>query len=234
MIGAIIGDIVGSRFEFGAAPQQGFELFTPDCSYTDDTICTIAIADAVLNERDYQESLLDWCRRYPDPMGGYGRRFYQWINADNPQPTDSFGNGSAMRVSPIGWLFDEWEDVIEEAKKSAIVSHNHPEGIKGAQCIAEAICWLRLMRFSKSDVERKVEKFFGYEFHLCGTLRRLVLKDTLIEPVRKLYRWHCVVSWMPIALRRLSASLYYVMAIPTQRLASLVRLPKPIIQYQNR
>ena len=78
--------------------------------------------------------------RYPDPMGGYGRRFYQWINADNPQPTDSFGNGSAMRVSPIGWLFDEWEDVIEEAKKSAIVSHNHPEGIKGAQCIAEAIC----------------------------------------------------------------------------------------------
>ena len=84
MIGAIIGDIVGSRFEFGAAPQQGFELFTPDCSYTDDTICTIAIADAVLNERDYQESLLDWCRRYPDPMGGYGRRFYQWINADNP------------------------------------------------------------------------------------------------------------------------------------------------------
>ena len=130
MIGAIIGDIVGSRFEFGETPQQGFELFTPDCSYTDDTICTIAIADAVLNERDYQESLLDWCRRYPDPMGGYGRRFYQWINSDNPQPTDSFGNGSAMRVSPIGWLFDEWEDVIEEAKKSAIVSHNHPEALK--------------------------------------------------------------------------------------------------------
>ena len=71
-------------------------------------------------------------------MGGYGRRFYQWINSDNPQPTDSFGNGSAMRVSPIGWLFDEWEDVIEEAKnEDAIVSHNHPEGIKGAQCIAE-------------------------------------------------------------------------------------------------
>ena len=173
MIGAIIGDIVGSRFEFGAAPQQGFELFTPDCSYTDDTICTIAIADAVLNERDYQESLLDWCRRYPDPMGGYGRRFYQWINSDNPQPTDSFGNGSAMRVSPIGWLFDEWEDVIEEAKKSAIVSHNHPEGIKGAQCIAEAICWLRLMRFSKSDVERKVEKFFGYELPPMRDIKKI-------------------------------------------------------------
>ena len=173
MIGAIIGDIVGSRFEFGATPQQGFELFTPDCSYTDDTICTIAIADAVLNERDYQESLLDWCHRYPDPMGGYGKRFYQWINSDNPQPTDSCGNGSAMRVSPIGWLFDEWEDVIEEAKKSAIVSHNHPEGIKGAQCIAEAICWLRLMRFSKSDVERKVEKFFGYELPPMRDIKKI-------------------------------------------------------------
>ena len=112
MIGAIIGDIVGSRFEFGAAPQKGFELFTSDCSYTDDTICTIAVADAVLNGRDYKESLLDWCRRYPDPMGSYGNRFYQWIHSEDPQPTNSFGNGSAMRVSSIGWLFDEWEDVL--------------------------------------------------------------------------------------------------------------------------
>ena len=78
-----------------------------------------------------------------------------------------------MRVSPIGWLFDEWEDVIEEAKKSAIVSHNHPEGIKGAQCIAEAICWLRLMRFSKSDVERKVEKFFGYELPPMRDIKKI-------------------------------------------------------------
>ncbi len=76
---------------------------------------------------------------------------------------NSYGNGSAMRVSPIGWLFDDWEQVIDEAKKSAEVSHNHPEGIKGAQCVAETICWLRLMRFSKTDVERKVHKFFGYE-----------------------------------------------------------------------
>ena len=173
MIGAIIGDIVGSRFEFGAVPQKDFEFFTPDCAYTDDTICTMAIADAVLNERDYQESLLDWCRRYPDPMGGYGNRFYQWINADNPVPMNSFGNGSAMRVSPIGWLFDEWGDVIEEAKKSAMVSHNHPEGIKGAQCIAETICWLRLMRFSKSDVERKVEKFFGYELPPMRDIKKI-------------------------------------------------------------
>lgn len=163
MIGAIIGDIIGSRFEFGPAPKKDFKLFTPECSYTDDTICTIAIADAVMNGRDYQEALLDWCRRYPDPMGGYGNRFFQWVNSAEPHPMNSFGNGSAMRVSPIGWLFDEWEDVVAEAEKSAAVSHNHPEGIKGAQCVAETICWLRLMRFSKSDVERKVRKFFGYD-----------------------------------------------------------------------
>ncbi|WP_028897034.1 ADP-ribosylglycohydrolase family protein [Prevotella sp. HUN102] len=163
MLGAIIGDIAGSRFEFRAAPQKDFELFTDQCSYTDDTICTVAIADAVLNHRDYQEALLDWCRRYPDPMGGYGNCFYDWIHSRNPQPMNSFGNGSAMRVSPIGWLFTDWQDVIGEAKKSAEVSHNHPEGIKGAQCTAEVICWLRYMRYTKPDIERKVEKFYGYE-----------------------------------------------------------------------
>ena len=99
MIGAIIGDIVGSRFEFGAAPKEGFDLFTEDCSYTDDTICTIAIADAILNGRDYQDSLLDWCKRYPDPMGGYGTWFDKWLHAEHPQPMNSYGNGSAMRVS---------------------------------------------------------------------------------------------------------------------------------------
>lgn len=163
MLGAIIGDIVGSRFEFGAAPEKDFKLFTDECSYTDDTICTVAIADAVLNHRGYKESLLDWCSRYPDPMGAYGSMFYEWLHADDPQPMNSFGNGSAMRVSPIGWLFNEWEEVIAEAKKSAEVSHNHPEGIKGAQCIAEVICWLKNMRYSKQDLEIKVSKFYGYE-----------------------------------------------------------------------
>lgn len=163
MIGAIIGDIVGSRFEFGPAPEEGFELFTDDCSYTDDTICTIAIADAAMNGKPYKDSLLEWCRKYPDPMGGYGGRFLDWINSDDPQPNNSFGNGSAMRVSSIGWLFNDWEEVVSEAKKSAEVSHNHPEGIKGAECVAEVICWLRHMRFTKDDVEAKVKKFYGYE-----------------------------------------------------------------------
>ncbi|WP_077196878.1 ADP-ribosylglycohydrolase family protein [Prevotella ihumii] len=163
MLGAIIGDIVGSRFEFGAAPKRDFELFTSECSYTDDTICTVAIADAVLNGREYKDALRDWCNRYPDPMGAYGNMFAQWLASDDPQPMNSFGNGSAMRVSPIGWLYSDWEEVIGEAERSAVVTHNHPEGIKGAQCIAEVISWLRHMRFTKPEIERKVQKFFQYE-----------------------------------------------------------------------
>lgn len=163
MIGAIIGDIIGSRFEFGPVPEKDFKLFTPDCNYTDETICTIAIADALLNGKPYKETLFEWCSQYLDPKGGYEPRFLKWIESDSQQPGSSCGNDVAARVSPIGWLISEWEDVIEEAKKSAIVSHNHPESIKGAQCVAELICWLKHMRFSKHEAVRKVEKYYGYE-----------------------------------------------------------------------
>ncbi len=163
MIGAIIGDIIGSRFEFGPVPKEGFELFTDECSYTDDTVCTIAVADAILNHKPYKETLLEWCRRYPDPMGGYGPRFHDWIFSDNPLPNNSYGNGAAMRVSAVGWMYEEYEDVLREAKRSAEVSHCHSEGIKGAQCIAETIFWLRHMRFSKAELEKRIRRFFGYE-----------------------------------------------------------------------
>jgi len=165
MIGAIIGDIVGARFEFGAPPPQGFQFFTDDseCTFTDDTICTIAVADAILSGKDYKTALLEWCRKYPDPEGGYGTRFYHWINTPNPEPNNSFGNGSAMRVSAVGWLFNDYRQVLEEARKSAEVSHNHPEGIKGAQCVAALIYWLRTCRITKSEVEKAVKKSFGYE-----------------------------------------------------------------------
>lgn len=106
---------------------------------------------------------MEWCQRYPDPMGGYGSWFYDWIFSEEHKPNNSCGNGAAMRVSSIGWLFNDWNDVVEEAKKSAEVSHNHLEGIKGACCVAETINWLRHMRFSKNDIEKKVEKFYGYE-----------------------------------------------------------------------
>jgi len=139
MLGAIIGDIVGSRWEFNPTNDYNFELFSDKNSYTDDTICTIAVADALLKGRDYGESIHEWCRKYPHPMGGYGGRFAKWVMSDDPHPYNSFGNGSAMRVSPIGMWFDKWEDIYPEAKKSAECTHNHPEGIKGAQAIAWAV-----------------------------------------------------------------------------------------------
>lgn len=139
MLGAIIGDIVGSRFEFNNTHKTDFKLFHKDCSFTDDTICTVAIADAILRKCSYQESLLRWCRSYPNPMGGYGGRFAQWVASSNPQPYNSFGNGSAMRVSPVAWAFDNLDDVLAEAEKTALPTHNHPEGIKGAKAVAHAI-----------------------------------------------------------------------------------------------
>ena len=99
MLGAIIGDIVGSRFEFNPTNDYNFELFTAECSFTDDSICTFAIADALLHDKDYGETLHEWCRLYPHPKGSYGGRFAQWIQSDHPQPYGSFGNGSAMNSS---------------------------------------------------------------------------------------------------------------------------------------
>lgn len=143
MIGAIIGDIVGSRFEFNNTFSKNFDLFTKDCDFTDDTICTIAIADAIMNKKSYTDSLVYWCRKYPNPKGCYGGSFSLWILGNNHLPYNSFGNGSAMRVSSVAWLFNTEEEVIKQARLTAMVSHNHPEGIKGAECIALAIYMLR-------------------------------------------------------------------------------------------
>ncbi len=143
MLGAIIGDIVGSKYEFSNTFNYDFEMFGEGSDFTDDTICTVAVADAVLNGRSYQESLHDWCRRYPSPKGAYGGRFAAWVRSDNPQPYNSFGNGSAMRVSPVAWLFDDLSQVLDEAEKTALPTHNHPEGIKGAKAVAHAIWHFR-------------------------------------------------------------------------------------------
>ena len=140
MLGAIIGDFVGSRWEFNPTNDYNFEWLSSENGYTDDTICTIAVADALLHGSDnYGKYIHEWCRRYPHPMGGYGGRFAKWVQSDSPQPYGSYGNGSAMRVSPIGMWFDKREEVLEHAKKSAECSHNHPEGIKGAQSVALAV-----------------------------------------------------------------------------------------------
>lgn len=143
MIGTIIGDIAGSDFEFTNTLDYNFPMFAPGCDFTDDTVCTIAIADAILKGEDYQTALRKWCRRYPHPKGEYGSYFMNWVFRPDPYPYNSYGNGSAMRVSPIAWLFNNEAEVREQARKSAEITHNHPEGIKGAEAIAIAIYRMR-------------------------------------------------------------------------------------------
>ena len=161
MLGAIIGDIAGSKYEFNNTFDYDFEMFGEGCDFTDDTICTVAIADAILNGRSYQESLLDWCRRYPSPKGAYGGRFAGWIRSLDPQPYNSFGNGSAMRVSPVAWQFDDLSQVLEEAEKTALPTHNHPEGIKGAKAVAHAIWYFRKSKFSEESKDSENEETKG-------------------------------------------------------------------------
>lgn len=160
MLGAIIGDIAGSRFEFANTNDYNFELFSNLCEYTDDTICTVAIADAILNGKSYKESLVDWCKKYPYPMGGYGGRFSLWIH--DPVPYGSWGNGAAMRVSPVGWLFGREEEIKMQAVETAMVSHNHQEGLKGAQSVALAVFYLRTLK-SKKPLEKMLFELYSKE-----------------------------------------------------------------------
>ncbi len=140
MLGAIIGDIVGSRWEFNPTNDYDFELFSKENGFTDDTICTIAVADALLHgSDDYGNYIHAWCRKYPHPMGGYGGRFAKWVASDNPQPYGSYGNGSAMRVSPVAYYYEDEYQMLKAAEATAACTHNHPEGIKGAKTVAMAI-----------------------------------------------------------------------------------------------
>ena len=123
MLGAIIGDIVGSRWEFNPTNDYNFEWLSKENSYTDDTICTIAVADALLHERDYGEAIHDWCNRYPNPMGGYGRHFACWVHSKHPIPYNSYGNGAAMRVSPVAHWFVDESQMLGAAASTALPSH---------------------------------------------------------------------------------------------------------------
>ena len=176
MIGAIIGDIVGSRWEFNPTNDYDFEWLSDENSFTDDTICTVAVADALLKGRDFGESIHEWCNRYPHPMGGYGGRFAQWVRSDNPQPYNSFGNGAAMRVSSVAWAANdlEFKYLLKMAEEAAACSHNHPEGIKGAQTVALAIQYgIELPsyhpNFTQEHVKELVEscaKYAGYDINI--------------------------------------------------------------------
>jgi ADP-ribosylglycohydrolase len=169
LLGALAGDVIGSVYEFNAPKHTHFRLFSPGSRITDDSVLTLAVADAILNGKGYLECIHQYAQVYPNC--GYGGFFRQWMLSDDPQPYNSFGNGSAMRVSPIGWAFDSIEDVLREAEASAAVTHNHPEGIKGAQAVALAIFRTRTGA-SKEDIRREIVARFGYDLSLTlGDIR---------------------------------------------------------------
>ncbi len=162
MIGAIAGDIMGSVYEHNPIKTKDFPLFHPRCRFTDDTVLTVAVADAILTGRPYEQSVREFGRRYP--RAGYGKRFNGWLHSDHPQPYNSWGNGSAMRVSPVGFAFNTEDEVLDEAEKTASISHNHPEGVKGAQATALAVFFARMGR-TKEEIREQISQRFGYNIH---------------------------------------------------------------------
>jgi len=172
MLGAIIGDIVGSRFEFNNIRTKDFELFAKDCQVTDDSIMTLAVAKALLacngdwnqlgqNAVKYMQEI---GRKYPNC--GFGGMFRRWVFSDKPAPYNSFGNGAAMRVSPCGFIAQTEEEAILLSKKVTEVTHNHPEGLKGAEAVSVAIFMAR-NKLSKSDIKKRIEKdYYALNFTL--------------------------------------------------------------------
>ena len=172
--GAIAGDMIGSRHEWKACTDPQFALFSKSSKFTDDSVLTIAVADAIINQRGYRDAIVEYARRYP--KAGYGSYFRRWLKEDGVEPYNSFGNGSAMRVSSVGWAFNTVEDVLREAERSAAVTHNHPEGIKGAQSVALAI-YLARTGVKKEEIRQEIETRFSYD------LRRS------LDEIRPTYQW---------------------------------------------
>ena len=160
MIGAIAGDIIGSVFEQHPVKTTEFPLFSTSSRFTDDTVLSVAIADAILHQTDYVTALKTYGRRYQ--ATGYGMSFFSWMQSDDSRPYNSWGNGSAMRVSAVGFAFNSPQDVMSEAQKTAAVTHDHPEGIKGAQATALTI-YLARQGVAKSLIRRHISAQFNYD-----------------------------------------------------------------------
>jgi ADP-ribosylglycohydrolase len=159
MIGAIAGDVIGSVHEGAGTKTKRFPLFDERCRFTDDTVLTLAVASRLLQGGDYVDVFHEFFHAYPHV--GYGGTFIRWALARNREPYHSWGNGSAMRVSPIGFACDSLEEVMAQARHSAAVTHDHPEGIRGAQATAVAI-FLARTGHTKADIKGHVEREFGY------------------------------------------------------------------------
>ena len=177
MLGAIVGDIVGSVYEFDNYKAKDFQPFFHSRAFiTDDTVCTIAVADILLNNRDPAASLKDWCRRFWH-IGGWGARFGRWVEEESLAPSNSFGNGAAMRVSPAGFLAKSVDEAIELSNRVTEITHNHPEGMKGAAATAVAI---HLARSGKAATEIRAEiaRRFGYDLSMS------------VDEIRPVYRYN--------------------------------------------
>ena len=187
MLGAIIGDTVGSVYEFNNIKTTKFPLFDPRCNYTDDSVMTMAVADWLLTDPQHgmdtlETSFLNFAQKYPCPMGGYGPGFYRWLFEPETfvegkrHPYHSFGNGAAMRCSANGWMFDTLEETERVAGLSAAITHSHPEGIKGAQSTAAAIFMARNGK-SKEEIRNYISTKYGYNL------------NRTCEEIRPVYDW---------------------------------------------
>lgn len=174
LLGAVVGDIVGSRFEWHPTKSDAFEFLHPNCHFTDDSVLTLAVAKALLDGKDYLQKILQFAQLYPD--AGYGGRFRNWMYAGGGMPYNSFGNGSAMRVSAVSWAYDHEEEVLKEAEVSAAVTHNHPEGIKGAQATALAV-FLARKGVDKEVIKHRIAQQFEYDL------------DFTLDEIREEYRF---------------------------------------------
>lgn len=169
MIGAIIGDIIGSRFEWANHKSTEFELFHLDCDFTDDSVLTIAMAESILTDVPYVKLLKQYTEDYPNR--GYGGGFRAWAESDKTDAYNSFGNGAAMRTSPAGWTYDTIKETVKKAEEFAAVTHNHPEGIKGAQATAAAIFMARTGE-TKDQIRSFITGAFGYDLETsCDKIR---------------------------------------------------------------
>jgi ADP-ribosylglycohydrolase len=161
MLGAIAGDVIGSIYEGASLKTAHFHpLIDAACRFTDDTVLTVAVADAILTGADYVDKLKEYFWLYPG--AGYGGTFLKWAASASRAPYNSWGNGSAMRVSPVGFAYGTLVEVLEQAKRSAEVTHNHPEGVKGAQAVAAAV-FLARTRKSKAEIKEFIQSTFEYD-----------------------------------------------------------------------
>jgi len=221
MLGAIIGDVIGSVHEWAGTKTKNFPLFTECSTFTDDSVLTIAVADWILTGQDLVDLLHDYTDAYPGR--GYGGMYHHWAARHLREPYNSFGNGAAMRVSPVGFAFATMQEVLDWAKRSAEVTHNHPEGIRGAQATAAAIYLARRFR-DKDQIRHTVESEFGYDLSTHLDEIRRTYHST--RPARGPFPKRSQRSWNPPATKTPYAMPSHSVATPTRSPVSPVASQK--------